>query len=234
LPEFFTQWFTYKDKSTDEHPKNCPILFTGLQCSWPTFSTGKSIGKGVGSILSNAQSNKPYCFLPTVIHELEKLFKNCLEGYITWTTRSLEESLLPESKNEESLVITEIDNPEEQKENKEQETEKQSQVEDKIESEKEEEQEQEEQETKQKKQPKTRTSNRKRKSPSRMTYAKPAQKKVKRRPEICLNDSLQAFLSSLAQYSFVDSHSLPTKRRVLFTMAKGPCSSSSIAITASR
>jgi hypothetical protein len=114
-------------------------------------------------MLSNAQSDKPYCFLPTVIHELEKLFKNCLEGYITWTTPCLEESLLPESKNEESLAITEIDNPEEQKEMEEQETEKQSQVDDEIESEKEEE---EEQETKQEKEPKTRTSNRKRKSPS--------------------------------------------------------------------
>jgi hypothetical protein len=44
-----------------------------------------------------------------------------------------------------------------------------------------------------------------------MTYAKPSQKKAKRRPELCLNPVLQDFLQSLGQYSFIDSQSLEKK-----------------------
>jgi hypothetical protein len=75
----------------------------GLQCLWPTFSMKQLHGKGVGSMLSNANSES-YCFLPTVIHQLELFFKNCLEGYIPWTTPFLEDSLQPKSRNKDTEI----------------------------------------------------------------------------------------------------------------------------------
>ena len=82
------------DGSKDE---DCKILdFVGQQCLWPAFSektrqTDKTTGetvKGIGTMLSNAKSDKPCSFLPKVF-ELMKTFEQCLAGQIEWRTASL-------------------------------------------------------------------------------------------------------------------------------------------------
>jgi hypothetical protein len=97
LPELFKMWVQQKDGDS-ENVNNYQILeFVGQQCLWPTFmntkrmNTGKSDGQikeGVGTMISNAKSEKLYSFLPEVF-DLKMLFTQCLDGAVEWRTPSL-------------------------------------------------------------------------------------------------------------------------------------------------
>ena len=96
LPEFFTQWMQQKDGHGSQMPAHQILDFVGKQCLWPTFAkkatrqtnhsrqTVREVG--IGSMISNAQSQTPYSFLP---FDLEKLFNQCLDGTVLWKTVSL-------------------------------------------------------------------------------------------------------------------------------------------------
>ena len=94
-PELFTQWMQQKDADGSKVPAYQILDFVGKQCLWPTFAKRKSRQtngshtvkeRGIGSMISNAQSQTPYSFLP---FDLEKLFNQCLDGTVLWKTVSL-------------------------------------------------------------------------------------------------------------------------------------------------
>jgi hypothetical protein len=97
LPELFKMWVQQKDGDS-ENVNNYQILeFVGQQCLWPTFmnpnrmttdTSNGQVKQGIGTMISNAKSEKPYSFLPEVF-DLKKLFKQCLDGAVEWRTPSL-------------------------------------------------------------------------------------------------------------------------------------------------